>query len=46
MLRNLTPLVARVAALNNVVLPLWMLTLGLALAAHGRALETLVSDRA
>ena len=35
MLRNLTPLVAPVAALNNVVLPLWMLTLGLALATHG-----------
>jgi hypothetical protein len=43
MLRNLTPLVEPVAALNNVVLPLWMLTLGLALAAHGRALETRVS---
>jgi hypothetical protein len=32
MLRNFTPLVAAVATLNNIVLPLWMLTLGLALA--------------
>lgn len=40
MLRNLTPLVAPIAALNNMVLPLWMLTLGLALAAHGLALRT------
>jgi len=37
MLRNLTPLVAPVATLNNVVLPLWMMTLGLALAAQGRS---------
>lgn len=40
MLRNLTSLVAPAATLNNIVLPLWMLTLGLALAAHGRALKT------
>jgi hypothetical protein len=32
MLRNLTPLVAPIADLNNLVLPLWMLVLGLALA--------------
>lgn len=32
MLRNITPLVAPIATLNNIVLPLWMLTLGLALA--------------
>lgn len=31
MLRNLTPLVAPAAALNNVVLPVWMLTLGVVL---------------
>jgi hypothetical protein len=36
MLRNLTPLVAPVATLNNIVLPLWMLTLGLVLLADGR----------
>ena len=40
MLRNLTPLVVPVAALNNIVLPLWMLTLGLALVAHGRTFRT------
>lgn len=44
MLRNLTPIVAPVAALNNVVLPVWMLTLGLVLAAHGRAFTTRVSN--
>jgi hypothetical protein len=32
MLRNLTSLVAPLAALNNLVLPVWMLVLGLALA--------------
>jgi hypothetical protein len=32
MLRNVTPLVAPVAALNNIVLPIWMMALGLALA--------------
>jgi hypothetical protein len=37
MLRNLTPLVEPLATLNNIVLPLWMLTLGLTLAARGRA---------
>jgi hypothetical protein len=31
MLRNLTPLVSTIAEVNNVVLPLWMLTLGIAL---------------
>ena len=31
MLRNITSLVAPVAALNNIVLPLWMLTLGVVL---------------
>jgi hypothetical protein len=31
MLRNLTPLVTPVAAVNNIVLPLWMLLLGIAL---------------
>ena len=44
MLRNLTPLVAPVAALNNIVLPLWMLTLGLVLTVHGRTFKTRVSD--
>jgi Domain of unknown function (DUF4386) len=38
MLRNLTPLVAPVATLNNIVLPLWMLTLGLVLLAGERRL--------
>jgi len=33
MLRNLTPLVAPIAAANNGVLPIWMLVLGLTLAA-------------
>lgn len=32
MLRNVTPVVAAVATLNNLVLPLWMLTLGVVLA--------------
>lgn len=45
MLRNLTPVVAPVAALNNVMLPLWMLTLGLVLVAQGRAVTTRVPDR-
>ena len=36
MLRNLTPLVASAAALNNIVLPLWMLTLGIALQKSAR----------
>jgi hypothetical protein len=40
MLRNLTSVVVPVAALNNIVLPLWMLTFGLALAAHGRRLAS------
>jgi hypothetical protein len=31
MLRNITPLVASAADANNIVLPLWMLTLGIAL---------------
>lgn len=44
MLRNLTPLVAPIAALNNIVLPLWMLVLGLALVAHGLALRVRPSD--
>jgi 2-methylaconitate cis-trans-isomerase PrpF len=35
MLRNVTPLVASVATLNNVVLPLWMLMLGVVLLANG-----------
>ena len=37
MLRNLTPLVAPLATLNNIVLPLWMMTLGLVLVAQGRS---------
>ena len=40
MLRNLTQLVAPVATLNNIVLPLWMLTLGLVLAAHAYFQDT------
>jgi hypothetical protein len=43
MLRNVTPLVAPVAALNNIVLPLWMLALGLVLAARALSLRTGVS---
>lgn len=35
MLRNMTPLVTQVAAINNGVLPLWMFTLGAALATAG-----------
>lgn len=31
MLRNLTPLVATIAAVNNAVLPLWMIAIGVAL---------------
>jgi hypothetical protein len=36
MLRNLTPVVAPIAALNNVVLPLWMLAFGLVLVTTAR----------
>lgn len=36
MLRNLTPLVGLAATLNNVVLPLWMMTLGLVMVAGRR----------
>ena len=41
MLRNVTPLVAPIATLNNVLLPVWMLTLGLALAVSSRPAITL-----
>lgn len=44
MLRNLTPLVGPAAALNNLVLPLWMMTLGLMLATQGRSFRTRGSD--
>lgn len=44
MLRNLTPLVAPVATLNNIVLPLWMLTLGLVLTVQGMTLKKRFSD--
>ena len=44
MLRNLTPLVAPVATLNNMVLPLWMLTLGLVLTAQGVRFKERSSD--
>ena len=37
MQRNLTTLVAPVAVRNNIVLPLWMLTLGLVLTVQGPA---------
>ncbi len=36
MLRNLTPLVGPAATLNNLVLPLWMMTLGVVLVAQSR----------
>lgn len=39
MLRNLTPLVGPVATLNNLVLPLWMMTLGVVLLARSRHLQ-------
>ena len=38
MFRNVAPVVA-LAAINNVVLPLWMLTLGVVLTAHGRTFQ-------
>jgi hypothetical protein len=44
MLRNLTPLVAPVATLNNIVLPLWMLTLGLVLTVQGITFKKRFSD--
>jgi hypothetical protein len=34
MLRNATPWVEPIAALNNVVLPIWMLVLGVVLLRH------------
>lgn len=37
MLRNLTPLVATIAAINNAVLPLWMVAIGVTLLRTARA---------
>ena len=44
MLRNLTPLVAPAATLNNIVLPLWMLTLGLVLTVQSTTFKKRFSD--
>jgi hypothetical protein len=39
MLRNVTPVVAYAATLNDIVLPIWMLTVGLVLIAETRSFK-------
>jgi drug/metabolite transporter (DMT)-like permease len=39
MFRNLTPVVAPVAALNNYLLPLWMIVFGIVLLRHRGATD-------
>ena len=45
MLRNAVPVVAPLAAINNIVLPVWMLVLGGALVTHARSSMAPVAER-